>query len=267
MTFIKNIFRFIFSKRFLVHLGLLVMFYLIVMIGTIYYLNIKTNHGHQIEVKDYVGQNVNQITSDLQQNNIQYEVVDSIYDPSKPVGTILFQRPLPTKISDVYIKQGRKLFFRVSKKTKLIELPILIEKSERYAIAVLNNLGLKYTINYVSSTEAIGAVVEQTYNGNTVRENQKVPINATIKLSVGQSYDQVKMQVPNLSCLTINDVEARLRNNPGVKILENYIGCHTKQDSLNARVIFQNPPFGEDQMILGSSTIAITLDLNNNCDE
>ena len=96
------------------------MVYFVVVISTIYYLNGKTNHGEKIEVPDYIGKNIKQVAPSIEALQFEYEVVDSIYNPDKPEGTIVYQDPLPSKISEVFVKEGRKIRFRVSKKTKLI---------------------------------------------------------------------------------------------------------------------------------------------------
>lgn len=260
MNFFRNVFQFIFSKRFLIHLGLLLMVYLIIIIGTIYYLDGKTNHGQKLEVQNYLGKNIHDVIKELETIDATYEIVDSIYDAKLPSGTILYQRPLPTEESQVYVKRGRKLFFRVSKNTKLLELPLLTDKSERYAAAILNNMGVKYIIKYVPSTEAVGAVLEQRYKDKGMVENQRIPINSTITLYVGQSYEKAEIQVPDFSCLTINEINNRLPNYAGLRVYDNYVNCFTKEDSLRARVVFQNPTYEEGKLIPGISTITVTLD-------
>lgn len=262
MSFFNNLYQFVFSKRFLVNLGLLVMVYLLIMIATIYYLDVKTNHGQKLEVKDYVGQNITQVERELEEMNVNYEVVDSVYDAKKPAGTILYQRPLPTSESKVYVKEGRKFYFRVTKNSKVVEIPLLMERSERYAIAVLKNMGIQYVIQQVPSTEAVGAVLDQRYKGKTMLENQKIPVNSTITLFVGVSVEAAEVQIPDLSCMTINQVKSRLQAYAGLQILDNYVNCATKEDSLNAKVVFQNPSYEENKLIQGNSTVTITLDKN-----
>lgn len=259
MDFFKNLVKFFISKQFLISLGLLTMTYFIVVIGTIYYLDNKTNHGEKIEVPDYLGKNIKEVVSELDALHLSYEVVDSIYDPSQAEGTIIYQDPSPSKLSEVYVKDGRKIRFRVSKKTKLIEIPIVVDRSERYATSVLKNMGIKAVVTYQFSLEAAGAVLSQKYKNKDMVEGDKVPVGATVYITVGKGYSNEEILVPNLSCLTISQVKSRLGRYP-VSVFENYVNCYTKEDSLNAKVISQNPPFEEDAILHSGSGISVTLD-------
>lgn len=262
MKFFSNLFNFLKSKQFLINLGLLVMVYLIVIISSIYFLNSKTNHGQKVEVPNYIGKNIRQVAPLLETLDLSYEIVDSIYAPDKVEGTILYQDPLPTSESDVYVKEGRKIHFRVSKKTRLMEVPLMVDRSERYAVSVLKNMGLKAAVTYQPSLEANGAVLAQKFKNKDMILGDKVPVGSTIYLVVGQGYETSVVEVPNLECLTINQVKERLLNYSGLKVYENYVNCRTREDSLRSRVIFQNPAYNPGEMIPGNSGISITLDPN-----
>ena len=130
---------------------------------TIFYLSSYTNHGQQISVPNLVGKTVAKSTTILEELDLTYEVLDSIYDPSKPEGTIIDQDPDPTSFSKVFVKEGRIIRLRVSKKSRMIEMPSLVDKSERFAESILKNRGLKYRIQYQPTNEANGAVLKQMY--------------------------------------------------------------------------------------------------------
>ncbi|MEZ4891091.1 MAG: PASTA domain-containing protein [Crocinitomicaceae bacterium] len=54
----------------------------------------------------------------MEELGLEYEVSESVYDPSKPEGTILFQDPLPTSKSKLAVKSGRTIrikgFFKIA---------------------------------------------------------------------------------------------------------------------------------------------------------
>ena len=54
-------------------------------------LNSTTNHGEKIEVPNLIGKNSNNVKQLLAGTGLSFEVLDSIYAPSKTVGTILEQ--------------------------------------------------------------------------------------------------------------------------------------------------------------------------------
>ena len=51
---IKN---FILTKHFLKHIGLVILFYLVLVFATVIYLDLATNHGEKIAVPNFVGMN------------------------------------------------------------------------------------------------------------------------------------------------------------------------------------------------------------------
>jgi beta-lactam-binding protein with PASTA domain len=262
MNFFGKIKSFVWSKHFLKHFGLVILAYIVVIGGTIFYLDFSTNHGQKIKVPILFGKKVNEIKGKLEELGLQYEVLDSIYNPDIPEGTILSQDPRPTNYTNVFVKEGRIIRLRVSKKSRLVEMPSLIDKSERFAISVLKNRNIKYRISYKNTLESDGAVLEQKYKGETIKEGTRIPIGATIDLVVGKNQESTPVQIPNLYGLTINEVKARLSGMPTITLFEVYRNCNNGLDSSQARVISQSPEYIEGMMSPSSSTISIQLDKN-----
>jgi eukaryotic-like serine/threonine-protein kinase len=257
MGFVSNIKSYVWSKNFLKHIGLIVLVYVIVIGGTIKYLNSYTNHGQKIEVPNLVGKNVSSIKPIIENSNLNYEVVEKIYDPSKPEGTILDQDPKATKISMVSVKEGRIIKVRVSKKSALVEMPSLVATSIRYAESVLKNRGLGCNIEYVPSIEDHGAVLKQIYRNQPILKGVKIPIGSKITLIVGRNEYNAPVAVPNLYGLTISEVKMRLAETPSLQLHIVCDGCISIEDSLNAKVMEQTPEFIDGGMIQGGSTISI----------
>jgi beta-lactam-binding protein with PASTA domain len=88
MDLLNKIKVFVWSKHFLKHLGLVILAYIVIVSLTIFYLDSYTNHGQHIDVPNLIGRNVNSVKTELEDLDLQYEILDSIYDPSKPEGTI-----------------------------------------------------------------------------------------------------------------------------------------------------------------------------------
>jgi eukaryotic-like serine/threonine-protein kinase len=262
MSFISNIKSFVWSKQFLKLVLYLVITYILVVFFTIYYLDFTTNHGEKIKVPILVGKNVRSIAPLVEDLGLKYEVLDSIYEPKLAEGTILSQDPRPTDSSMVYVKSGRIIKLRVSKKNQLVEMPSLIYKSERFAISVLKNRGLKYSISYKPTSEANGAVLEQRLNGNEIKEGIKIPIKSVIQLVVGRNEVGQPVQIPNLIGLTINEVNARLSSLGRVSIFATYINCANASDSSAARVLSQSPEYIEGQLSPSNTTVTLQLDKN-----
>lgn len=250
---------FIFSKQFLKHLGLVVLVYFIVVGGTILYLNSMTNHGQKIKVPSLVGKNINSIKSTVEELGLTYEVLDSIYNPNKPEGTILNQDPRPTDSTDVYVKEGRVIKVRVSKRTRMVEMPGLISRGEQFGLSVLKNRGLKYTITYVPTTESNGAILNQQFKGKVIKEGTRLPIGSTILLTIGKNSGGDPIQIPDLYGLTINEVKERLIGLGSVTLNINCPECMTAADSAVVRVNSQNPEYLEGQLSPAGSTISVQM--------
>ena len=126
MELVKKLRDFVWSKHFLKHLGLIILTYFVVVSLVIFYLDSYTNHGQKIRVPNLVGKNINGIKATLEENDLQYEIIEEKYDPKKPQGTILEQDPIATSFSSVFVKEGRIIRLRISKKTDLVEMPSLL---------------------------------------------------------------------------------------------------------------------------------------------
>lgn len=257
MEFLKKLKSFIWSKHFLKHFSFIVLAYLLIVGITIFYLDSHTNHGQQIKVPNLVGKNVSSVQGELESLDLQFEVLDSIYDPSKPQGTILDQDPDATMFSKVSVKEGRVIRVRVSKKSRLVEMPSLIDKSQRFAESILKNRGLKYRIQYKPTNEANGAVLDQLYKGKFVKEGTRIPIGSSIILIVGKNDAGQPTAIPNLYGLTISEAKDRLSMLGSFGFLPVCEGCITKEDSLAARIESQSPEYIEGILIPAGSTITV----------
>ena len=96
MDFLRKLKAFVWSKHFLKHTGYIVLAYIIIVGGTILYLDSYTNHGEKIEVPNLVGMKSDKAKVVLEELELQMELLDSVYRPDLPSGTVVSQDPLPT---------------------------------------------------------------------------------------------------------------------------------------------------------------------------
>lgn len=250
------------TKRFLKIVGMLFLVYFLIITITMFYLDSYTNHGQKIEVPNLIGKNVLSIESLLEESELTYEILDSIYDPKKTEGTIISQDPQPTFLSRLFVKEDRIIKLRVSKKTLKVEMPSLIDKSRRFAESILKNRGLKFTVSYRNTVEANGAILDQLYKGKYIKEGTKIPIGATIAIVVGRNEGGLPVPIPDLYGLTIFEAKERLASIPGMIFFPVCNECQTYEDSLVARINSQTPEFMEGIMIPAGSTITVNAVLN-----
>ena len=257
MEFFQKLKLFIWSKHFLKHFGLVILFYLVVISVTIFYLDAYTNHGQKIKVPNYLGKTLNSVKADIEELGLQYEVLDSIYKPELPVGTILEQDPEPTDLSQVYVKDGRIIRFRISKNKDFKQLPNLRNYMESFAINVLKTRSFNYIVQYRQTTQQDGAVIDQLYNGRSIKEGTWLPIGSTIVLIVGENNAPEPVQVPNLYGLTISEAQQRLSAIGEFELITICTDCFTSEDSLAARVSMQQPEYLEGVNIAVGTPIKI----------
>jgi beta-lactam-binding protein with PASTA domain len=257
MEWYNKVKMFVWSKHFLKHFGLVVLTYLVIVFVTVFYLDALTNHGERIEVPSFLGKNINSVRAQIEDLGLQYEIQETEYDPEKPEGTILEQNPEPTALSMVGVKEGRIIRFTVSKRTNLVEMPSLVDKSERFAKSILENRGLKYRIEYKPTNEADNAVLDQRYNGRSVREGENVPVGATILLIVGKNDSGVPVEIPNLFGLTFAEAQELLARSGEFQFITICPDCITSEDSLAARIESQTPEYLEGITIPSKSIITV----------
>lgn len=228
----------------------------------ILYLDSYTNHGQKIEVPNLVGKNIQNIQALLEEKDLQYEVIEEKYDPKKPQGTIIEQDPMPTSYSSVYVKEGRIIRLRISKKSDLVEMPSLINKSERFALQVLKNRGLKYRIEYQTSSEADGAVLYQKFKGKTIKEGQKIQIGSIILLVIGRNEGGPPVQIPNLYGLSISAARDSVLAIKSLDFFAVCPDCLTQADSLAARVQTQSPEYIQGVLSPSGTMVTVTASPN-----
>lgn len=262
MILLKKIGNFIWSKRFLINFSAIIILYVIGVFVLKSCLSSSTNNGQKIEVPNLVGKNQNNLANLMVNSELNYEVLDSIYDPSKVAGTVMEQDPLPTAKSNIYVKEGRTIKLRVSKRTLLVEMPDLVDKSQRFAEGILRNREFRYQLEYQPSKEAHGAVIEQRYKGKVIAPGTKLPIGSKVVLIVGRNEVGTIQPLPNLYGLTISEAKQRVANMLNMEFIVACPTCLNAADSLMARITSQSPEFEEDGVVMSGASISVFADKN-----
>ena len=260
----QKIKAFVWSKHFLKHSGYILITYIVIVGGTILYLDAFTNHGEKIKLPNLVGMPSVKAQAALEELDLKMELLDSVYRPDLPAGTILEQDPLPTSKSLVYVKSGRIIRVRVSKRTRLVEMPSLIDKSQRFAESVLKNRGLKFRVQYVPTSEANGAVLKQLYKGTEIKEGTRIPIGSVITIVVGENESGQPTEVMDLVNSTISEARGRLQGTSLNFQIGSCDGCVTGEDSTSAIIYSQSPEYLEGVMLPAGTTIMVNASKSGN---
>src|SRR5690554_2246430 len=201
MKFLKKLGNFIISRKFIINFVLLCLTWVIIIWGSTQYFDSYSRHGEVIDVPNLLDNNVQDIETLIGDRDIKYEILDSIYNPNLVEGTIIYQSPMPTDSSGLYVKSNRVIKVRVSKRSRLVFVPSVVSKSHRFAEAVLLSKGLRTRVKYVPSNEDQGSVIAQKFEGKDIMTGQQVPINSVIELTVGKRTMGTLVSVPNLNGL------------------------------------------------------------------
>lgn len=240
----KGLLKFLTSPRIWMHLTLIVIFAAVVLGLTMYWLNNYTRHGDSIVVPDLRGVYIDDIDEVLANNDLKYEITDSIYSNSFDRGVVVTQNPWANKA----VKRERTIFLTVSRVLpEMVEVPELIGKSLRIAIPLLEITGLQMeTLEYRPDDSCTDCVIGLKYNGEEIDAGTQIIKGAKVVVVLGQESLE-KTIVPNVLGMefkTAQDVIRAQSLNVGQVLL--CTGCETSEDTAKAYIINQVPNEGEE---------------------
>src|SRR5690606_8775285 len=119
-----SLFKFIFSKTFLIQLGLAVLALIIIAFLTLQWLDYSTNQDQRIEVPDLSRLSLSVVEDRLDELDLRFEILDSAnFNPDYPQYSVIDQVPLPGK----QVKENRKIYLTLNPSGfRKVEVPDLI---------------------------------------------------------------------------------------------------------------------------------------------
>lgn len=206
---IKELFKFIFSKDFLKHISFIFLFFVLLIIGILWWLNIYTNHGQKLVLPDYRNVNIKEASKDALDNKFKIIVDDSTHIVGKPGGIIIDQNPKPKS----KVKENRKIYVTVTKfnpdKVKVKDLPLLYgrnydSKKRELSILKINSKikGYKYdkgSPNYILEVFYKGkSIISKEGKQNNVEIEKGETLEFILSRKSGGSTD-----LPNMRCMEV----------------------------------------------------------------
>jgi len=239
----KELFSFIFSKTFLKHFALIIGFFILLIIGILWWLNIYTNHGQQLVLPDYRNIKVEEASKDAEENKFKIVVDDSTHIVGKPGGIIIDQNPKPKS----KVKENRKIYVTVTKynadKVKVKDLPSLYGRNYESKKRELSMLKINSKIKgYKYDKGSPNYILEVFYNGKSIisKEGKK----GDIEIEKGETLEFIlsrksggSTDLPNLRCMEVEQaiflIESRnlklgLVRKDG-QLVSEHVGYVTKQ--------------------------------------
>lgn len=252
----KKFVRFFISKQFLINIGVIILVWVAIIFGELYYLKSHTSFGEKIEVPTFYKIHMDDLDEFVSGKGIKYTIQDSVYMDNWPKGTVCWQYPLPTDSSGMFIKSGREVLLSVVPiNPQMIKMPDVVDMSKRMAESSLEAIGIRTKISYEPAVEGKGFVLKQQYNGHDIKPGTSIPKGTRVELIVAQGNNGTTSSLPNLIGLTISEAQARLSN----LTLSLYIDCNgcSEEEKPNTIIVEQSPRGGEGVNVSAGATITV----------
>lgn len=236
--------EFLRSKLFVKHAAIALAVVAIVLWCAFKFISTYTLHGKTIEVPDLKGKLIKDAAKTIEQMELRYVVIDSIYDEDQKPGTIVEQNPSP----NFKVKQNRTVYLTVNAvNPPKVQMPNLIDVSLRQASAMLETYGLETgNLKYIPDY-AFNAVLKQLYKGREIKPGTLIMRNSKIDLVLGDGLKGEKVPLPSLLGLTRKEAESALVAAslvPGAEVFDSSV-----KDTSLAKVYKQTPVFSNGAMI------------------
>ncbi len=223
-------------------------------------LHFYTRHNKFILMPDFRNLTLSAAYDLAKDNHIRIEVSDSVFSIDHIPGSILEQDIKPgTKVK----KNRRVLIIINANMPEKVTLPDIDGVTLRQASATLESVGLYIgKISYVSDI-ASNVVLRVKKNGKIIKDNEKLQKGSYVDLELGIDRPLSLVAVPNLSGLSLREARKQIALsmfNTGKIYYDTSV--KTKQDTLNAIVYKQKPPFNPDSKALMASNIDLWLTVN-----
>lgn len=176
-------------KIYLTHFVLAVLSVVLFLWGISYYLDSYTKHGEYIPTPNVLKLPVNQAIEEITKHHLRYKIIDSIYQPNEKPGIVISQNPDPS----TSVKENRVIYLTITSfQPPQIEMPKLVDLSERQALMILKSYDLK--LGKITYEEAYcnGCVVKQLYKGNYIEPGKYIKKGSVIDLVIGQKGHVIK---------------------------------------------------------------------------
>jgi len=183
--------RFLFTKKFLKHFLIIIGITAVLIWITLQSLSWYTKHDNFINVPDFRTLYIYDVLGNPDYREFNFMVIDSVFDPQKPKGSILWQDPLPGS----RVKQNRMVYFSivtfVPEKTVV---PDLKDLTLRQAQSLLESAGLRLgKLMYIKSFDE-DAVQQQFFEGKAVAPGDKLDKGSKIDLTIGMGAKAQEMK-------------------------------------------------------------------------
>lgn len=188
-------FRFITGKPLWINIlfGTLLVF--IILFLFLLSLDFFTKHGKTLTIPEITGMSLAEAQRVLDERGFEIEIQDSIYVDTAAAMTVLKQFPE----ADAVVKENRTVYLTINRAVPpTIEMPNLISMTFRSAEMSMRQYGLHLEDTFYRPDIAKNAVLEQRYNGESIKPGTKIQMGSSITLVLGSGLGDTEFTVPDL---------------------------------------------------------------------
>lgn len=179
-----SFFKFIFSKTFLIQIGLALLALVVIAFLTLQWLKLSTNQDQRIEVPDLSRLTLDVVDDRLDEMDLRYEVLDSAnFNPDYPRYAVIDQAPMP----GTQVKENRKIYLTLNPSGyRKVTIPEnLIRRTRRQVEPTLRSLGFEIGSVTYKPDIAKDAVLELRHRGRVLEPGDELMKTSVIDLVLG----------------------------------------------------------------------------------
>jgi len=236
------VFKFLTSKPLWVNILAGIVLLLLLLLLFLGSLALLTQHGKTMKIPSVTGMLFADAKKTLQSQGFEVQIQDSsgYVDTMKPMQVV---KQFPE--ADNLVKINRTIYLTINRsQAPMIQMPNLVSMPLRTATSVLHQYGLKIGDTVYKADFARNSVLDQQFNGETIKPGTNIQQGSAITLVLGSGVGGQEFVVPDLTGLTYSQARARL-DSFGLSV-GNVSKDPEVRDTTEAYIIRQDPPqFGD----------------------
>jgi len=178
----------LFNNIYVKNILLAVIVTVILVFAVLFWLDIYTKHGSQVEVPDVRGMQVADAAPFFEKKSLNYAVIDSIFIKNKVPGSILETVP-PVGTN---VKEGRTIYITVNSHTaQMLIIPPVKDMSQRQAMATLKTIGFESIEIKNVPGDWRDLVLGLETKGKALASGARVPADTPLSLLVSSGTGEI----------------------------------------------------------------------------
>jgi eukaryotic-like serine/threonine-protein kinase len=230
------VFKFITGKPLWVNVLASIILLLLLLLLFLGSLRLITHHGKEMKIPSVTGMSIDNAKKTLESQGFEVMVQDSIYNDTIPPLQVIRQVPE----ADNIVKVNRTVYLTVSSAVApFVAMPNMVGMTIRNAEMILRQYGLKLEDTIFKPDFAKNSVLDQMYNGESIKPGTQIQQGSNITLVLGNGIGEIDYAVPDLVGMSFHDAKILLDSSR--LILGAVVPMDDVQDKESAFVYRQNP--------------------------